>query len=113
MVTRPRAAPDDTDHLILDALADPVRHQIVRYLSCGPMSVTALARLFDVVRPAVSRHLKVLMLAGLVRRRKFGSQNIYSLETAPLRRLQAHLASLAQAPTPDPAPGFDRLRQAA
>ena len=48
------------------ALADPTRRAILARLSTGEASVTELAQPFAISQPAVSRHLKVLELAGLI-----------------------------------------------
>ncbi len=50
------------------ALANPTRRAIVARLSEGEASVNELAAPFDMTLPAISRHLKVLERAGLVRR---------------------------------------------
>ena len=50
------------------ALADPTRRAILARLSQGENSLTALAEPFEMSLPAVSKHLKVLERAGLVRR---------------------------------------------
>ena len=50
------------------ALADPTRRAIVARLAGGSATVNELAEPFDISLPAISRHLKVLEGAGLVRR---------------------------------------------
>jgi DNA-binding transcriptional ArsR family regulator len=50
------------------ALADPTRRAILARLALGETSVTELAEPFDMSLPAVSKHLKVLERAGLIRR---------------------------------------------
>lgn len=50
------------------ALADPVRRAIVARLSRGPATVNELAEPFDITVQAVSKHIQVLELAGLVAR---------------------------------------------
>ena len=54
------------------ALADPTRRAILARLARGQTSVTKLARPFDISLPAVSKHLRVLEHAGLIRREKEG-----------------------------------------
>lgn len=49
-----------------------------------PYPVHELAAAFDISRPAISRHLKVLKDAGLVREEKQGRENIYALESSKL-----------------------------
>ena len=54
------------------ALADPIRRAILRRLTRGDATVGELARPFRVSRPAISKHLRVLERAGLVRRGREG-----------------------------------------
>ncbi|TMD04713.1 MAG: metalloregulator ArsR/SmtB family transcription factor [Chloroflexi bacterium] len=58
-----------TDHLSVTfaALADPTRRAILARLAQGEASVTELAKPFDLSLPGVSKHLKVLQRAGLIR----------------------------------------------
>jgi DNA-binding transcriptional ArsR family regulator len=68
------------------ALASPVRRQVLQLLrERGPQPVAELAGHFDMARPSLSEHLRALLEAGLVTRRKVGRQRIYRLEAAPLR----------------------------
>lgn len=76
----------------LAALADPTRREIVELLAARDRNAGEIASHFDVSRPAVSRHLRVLREHGLVRARTEGQQRIYSLDTAPLEELDAWLA---------------------
>jgi DNA-binding transcriptional ArsR family regulator len=63
----------------LDALGNPVRRAILRELRAGPLSVGEIAAGLPVSRPAVSRHLRALEEAGLVRAREEGTRNLYSV----------------------------------
>lgn len=71
----------------LAALADPTRRRIVELLAEQDRSAGALAAEFDVTRPAVSRHLRVLREAGLVESRPEAQQRIYRLRPEPLDEL--------------------------
>ena len=51
----------------LSALADPTRRAILARLATGEATVNQLAEPFDISLPAISRHLKVLQKAGLIR----------------------------------------------
>lgn len=71
------------------ALADATRCRVVELLSERAMPVHELAAAFSISRPAISRHLRVLKEAGLVKEIKRGRENIYSLQRqklAPLGR---------------------------
>jgi DNA-binding transcriptional ArsR family regulator len=78
------------------AIADPTRRQIFEAIAASPASVTDLARLFPISRPAVSQHLAVLQSAGLVKHRTLGTRHIYSLDPAGLAQMRDYLDSLWQ-----------------
>jgi DNA-binding transcriptional ArsR family regulator len=71
--------------LIFSALADPIRRAILARLAEGEATVGELARPFDVSRPAISKHLRVLERAGLVRRTPDGRLSRCGLDAAPLQ----------------------------
>jgi DNA-binding transcriptional ArsR family regulator len=58
------------------------------------MTAGQIADCFDISRPAVSRHLRVLRECGLVVDEVRGRERRYHLDTAPLARLEAWLAAL-------------------
>jgi DNA-binding transcriptional ArsR family regulator len=64
---------------------------LIAHLAEGPAMVTKLAEPFNISLPAVSRHLKVLERAGLVRRSVDGRVHHLSLATQPLRDVQEWL----------------------
>ena len=67
------------------ALADPTRRAILARLSAGDSSVTALAEPFDVSLPAISKQLRVLERAGLLRQEKDGRVRRCRLEAQPMK----------------------------
>jgi DNA-binding transcriptional ArsR family regulator len=71
----------------LAALADPIRRQIVEMLADQERDAGELAAAFPVSRPAVSRHLRVLREAGLVRVRPQAQRRVYALDPRPLEEL--------------------------
>ena len=75
----------------LQALADPTRREILAVLAGGERAAGELADRFPVSRPAVSRHLRVLREAGLVRSRIQGRRRLYALDPRPLRELDEWL----------------------
>ena len=75
----------------LSALADPTRRELVALLAGGELAAGALAERFPVSRPAISRHLRVLREAGLVRARTDGKRRLYALDPQPLRELDEWL----------------------
>jgi len=66
------------------ALADPTRRAILARLALGESRVTDLAKPFDMSLPAVSKHLKVLEEAGLLKRRREGRVHHCRLDPRPL-----------------------------
>ncbi len=68
------------------ALADPTRRRILAHLARGDQRVTHLARPHAMSLPAVSKHLRVLEKAGLLRRRRFGRVHEMQLEAKPLKK---------------------------
>ena len=69
------------------ALADPTRRRIVARLTRGAARVGDLALPFNMSLNAVSKHLKVLERAGLVRRQRIGREHYMQLRAAPLREV--------------------------
>src|SRR5258705_11637427 len=67
------------------ALADPTRRRILEHLARGDRCVTDLARPYRMSLPAVSKHLRVLEKAGLLRRRRYGRVHEMQLEAKPLK----------------------------
>jgi DNA-binding transcriptional ArsR family regulator len=97
----------------LAAVADPTRRAILARLAQGPARVTDVAAPFASSLNAVSKHVKVLEQAGLIRRVRHGREHTLELDAAPLQavarwahgyeafwnerldRLEAHFASKA------------------
>jgi len=111
--------PPDALSATFSALADPTRRAILARLSRGESSVGDLAEPFDMSLPAVTKHLKVLERAGLIRRGRRAQWRPCRLSPAPLRevadwveayrhlwearldRLEAFLADVQAAPSDD------------
>ena len=70
---------------VFSALADPVRRRIIQDLSAGRAPVGRLAAPFSISGPAVSRQLRVLERAGLIRRKKIGRVHEIELKPESLR----------------------------
>ena len=73
--------------LAFAALSDPTRREIVQRLAKGAARVTDLAQPFDMSFNAVSKHVKVLERAGLVRRTRAGREHQIALDPEPIRRI--------------------------
>ncbi len=70
---------------VFAALADPTRRRILERLAEGQTRVTRLAKPFSMSLPAVSKHLRVLEGAGLLRRHRHGREHHLELEAQPMR----------------------------
>jgi DNA-binding transcriptional ArsR family regulator len=70
---------------VYGAIADPTRRAILATLAGGEENVGGLAGRFPMSLNAVSKHVKVLERAGLVRRRVVGREHLLRLNPAPLR----------------------------
>lgn len=79
-------------HDVFQAVADPTRRSLLKLLVDTEMPVTAICGHFPMSRTAVSKHLRVLAEAGLVKERKVGRETRYRLEPEPLLELKRWLA---------------------
>lgn len=79
---------------IAQALVDPIRREILRMVCREPLSAGAVADAFSVSRPAISRHLRVLREAGLLRDEAIGRERVYRLDAGPLGELRDFLVEL-------------------
>jgi DNA-binding transcriptional ArsR family regulator len=112
MLTNALTDPDSADSrpdldAVFQALAHPVRREILEVLRTGDLTVGELARPFSQSRPAISQHLDVLEGVGLVQRIPSGRTNVCRLVPAPLRAADDWLAGYAHYWTE----AFDRLER--
>jgi len=77
---------------VFEVLAEPRRRQILDLVRDDECSVNELVALLAMHQPAVSKHLRVLREAGLVRVRIDEQRRLYRLSPAPLRELDQWLA---------------------
>ncbi|OAB39995.1 transcriptional regulator [Paenibacillus macquariensis subsp. defensor] len=75
-------------HDVFQAIADPTRRRLLHLLSDQEMSVTIISGHFTMSRTAVSKHLRVLAEAGLVKDQKVGRETRYRLDPEPLLELK-------------------------
>ncbi|HEX9642269.1 MAG TPA: metalloregulator ArsR/SmtB family transcription factor [Candidatus Krumholzibacteria bacterium] len=76
---------------IFEAVADPTRRNIVELVALRELPAGDIAAVFDVSRPAISRHLRVLRQAGLLSVRGDGQRRLYRLRPDALDELDAWL----------------------
>jgi DNA-binding transcriptional ArsR family regulator len=85
------AARDARLDSVFSALGDTTRRRILARLAEGPSTITELAAPFEMTLPAVSKHLRVLERAGLMRRERDGWYHYCHLEAEPLESAVAFL----------------------
>jgi DNA-binding transcriptional ArsR family regulator len=73
------------------ALADPTRRAVLDLLRRGSLPAGRIAQAFPISRPAISKHLRLLRRARLVRERRQGRRRLYQLNPEPLRAVDAWL----------------------
>ncbi|MEO9967915.1 MAG: metalloregulator ArsR/SmtB family transcription factor [Reichenbachiella sp.] len=69
---------------VFQAIADPVRRDIIELLAEDTMSVNAVADKFDVSRPAISKHLKILDECGIITISQHGRERLCQIKPANL-----------------------------
>jgi DNA-binding transcriptional ArsR family regulator len=79
------------------ALADPTRRAILSRLAVGEATVMELAQPFAMSQPAISRHLRVLEEAGLIKRRIEGAKRPCRLATGGIAEVEQWLGLLRRA----------------
>ena len=75
------------ENQIFKALADPTRHAIFEKLAAGGMNASALREGMEISQPAMSQHLAVLRVAGLVREKRQGRFVNYEVDPAGMARI--------------------------
>lgn len=94
---RDRAAKLEDSAGIFAALGDPTRLRLVTRLSTeGPLSITQLTAEAQVTRQAVTKHLRVMEGAGLVRGERCGREVIWQLEERRMEIAREYLAQVSR-----------------
>lgn len=75
----------------LTAIAEPRRRRILELVRDEELSAGDIAARFDVTRPAISQHLRVLKDAGLIAERREGTRRLYRLRPEGMRDVRAYL----------------------
>lgn len=75
-------------HDVFQAIADPNRRKLLKILSENELPITAISSHFPISRTAVSKHLRVLAEAGLVKEKKVGREKRFTLEPEPLLEIK-------------------------
>lgn len=69
---------------VFQAMADPVRRDIIQMVSKEVMTVNAVAERFEISRPAISKHLKILSQCGIIEIHKKGRERYCTIQPANL-----------------------------
>ena len=77
-------------------IADPSRRQMLMLLSKDSLTINSLAENFDMSRPAVSKHIKILYTAGFISIRDIGRERYCTLKKDGFKELQAWLSYFDQ-----------------
>ncbi len=75
----------------LKAIAEPSRRKILRLVRDNELPAGEIASHFEVTRPAISQHLRVLKTAGLITERRVGTKRLYRARIEGLEELRAFL----------------------
>ncbi len=79
------------------AIADPTRRaMLLRLAREGERSVSQLKKPFAISQPAVSKHLRILRDAGLVRFRKSGRESLYDIDATRLHDVQEWITQIEE-----------------
>jgi len=89
-----RADQVDPTDLVLKALADPHRREILHLVRVGELAAGEIASHFDATQQAVSHHLQVLARAGLLTERRDGARRLYALDPHGLDPVREVLTDL-------------------
>ncbi|EZH71875.1 ArsR family transcriptional regulator [Aquimarina atlantica] len=65
---------------VFQAIADPVRREIIELLADETLTVNTVAQKFDVSRPAISKHLKILKECGIITINKQGRERLCQIQ---------------------------------
>jgi DNA-binding transcriptional ArsR family regulator len=76
---------------VFRAIADPTRRAILDRLRAGPTNAGSLASDFRQTRPAISKHVRILLEARLVSATHVGRERVYSIEARPLQTVAGWL----------------------
>jgi len=78
------------------AIADDTRRKILEFLSQGETAAGEIAGKFEISKPAISNHLKILKEADIVNERKVRQNRLYSLNSEKIENMKYYLESLTE-----------------
>jgi len=77
----------ETRRDVFQAIADPIRRDIIDLLAQQPMNLNSIAEHFEVTRPAISNHIRILNECGIVDIKQIGRERICRIRPDHLRKV--------------------------
>lgn len=77
----------ETRRDVFQAIADPTRREIIDLLSQQPMNLNAIAGHFDVSRPAISNHIRILNECGIIEIEQVGRERFCKIQPDRLKKV--------------------------
>ena len=77
----------ETRRDVFQAIADPTRRQIIGMIANQPMNLNAIAERFEVTRPAISNHIKILTECGLIAIDQIGRERYCKIKPGKLKEI--------------------------
>lgn len=72
---------------VFQAIADPTRRDIINLIAHNPLNLNSIADNFDMSRPAISQHIKILIECGLINIKKQGRERYCEVQAEPLNEV--------------------------
>ncbi|MEX1238800.1 MAG: metalloregulator ArsR/SmtB family transcription factor [Cyclobacteriaceae bacterium] len=77
----------ETRRDVFQAIADPTRREIIDLLAQRPMNLNAIAANFDITRPAISNHIKILNECGIIAIEQVGRERVCKIRPDHLKQV--------------------------
>jgi DNA-binding transcriptional ArsR family regulator len=77
----------ETRRDVFQAIADPTRREIIDLLAQQPMNLNAIAEHFDITRPAISNHIRILNECGIIEIAQVGRERICKVQPDQLKQI--------------------------
>ena len=77
----------ETRRDVFQAIADPTRREIIRLIAKEPMNLNAIADNFDLTRPAISNHIRILNECGIITIEQQGRERYCKVKPANLKEV--------------------------
>jgi DNA-binding transcriptional ArsR family regulator len=77
----------ETRRDVFQAISDPTRREIIRLIAREPMNLNAIADNFDITRPAISNHIKILNECGIIAIEQQGRERYCKIQPSNLKEV--------------------------